>query len=329
MSKFIDTLMTKSASEAVEILATKYAEVQAAKRSNNVKAAGIGEMYDSVRKSFADLPEESRRAIIGGAAGAGIGGLGSLGVGYLKNRKLKLSDALYGALAGAVPGAAIGALSTPDAAAAVQTDDQGQHIIPPTSYGTQPVPDDPARPWSINPINMLRRGPGGAYGGSNAKETPIFSPEFEDNKLGIGIGGFTGAVGGGYLGSKALPGAFDLVGAFKGPRVTGPGVPADIERLFRSTAKKSQSELMRMNAWTNIASKDTGLINKVPHNNDRLFGDYGLGFTRGGLKTIGGISGGILGFLGGANAGGAISNTVGDANSLIADWVKKQPPPKP
>ena len=44
MSKFIDALMTKSASEAVEILAPKYAEVQAAKRSNNVKAAGIGEM---------------------------------------------------------------------------------------------------------------------------------------------------------------------------------------------------------------------------------------------------------------------------------------------
>ena len=328
MSKFIDTLMTKSASEAVEILATKYAEVQAAKRSNNVKAAGIGEMYDSVRKSFADLPEESRRAIIGGAAGAGIGGLGSLGVGYVKNRKLKLSDALYGALAGAVPGAAIGALSTPDPAAAVQTDAQGQYIMPPKPYGAQPVPDDPARPWSVNPINLFRRS-SDEYGGNNAEETPIFSPEFKDNTLGIGIGGFTGAVGGGYLGSKALPGAFDLIGAFKKPRLTGPGVPAEIANLFSSKAKKTYADLERMNAWTNIASKETGLINKVPHNNDRLFGDYGLGFTRGGLKTIGGISGGILGFIGGANAGGAISNTVGDANSLIADWVKKQPPPKP
>lgn len=111
MSKFIDYLMTKSASEAVEILATKYAEIQEAKRANHVKSANIGEMYNSALQSFADLPEESRRAIIGGAAGAGIGGLGSLGIGYIKNKKLKLSDALYGALAGAVPGAAIGALT--------------------------------------------------------------------------------------------------------------------------------------------------------------------------------------------------------------------------
>lgn len=111
MSKFIDSLMTKSASEAVEILATKYAEIQEAKRANHVKSAGIREMYDSALQSFADMPEESRRAIIGGAAGAGIGGLGSLGIGYIKNKKLKLSDALYGALAGAVPGAAIGALT--------------------------------------------------------------------------------------------------------------------------------------------------------------------------------------------------------------------------
>lgn len=316
MSKFIDTLMTKSASEAVEILATKYAEVQAAKRSNNVKAAGIGEMYDSVRSSFDGLSEEARRALIGGAAGAGIGGLGSLGAGYVKNRKLKLSDALYGALAGAVPGAAIGALSTPDA-----KPDPNAPTPPPTT----PPADDPARPWSVNPINLFRRS-SDEYGGNNAEETPIFSPEFGKNKLGIGIGGGLGAIGGGYVGSKALPGAFDLIGAFKKPRLTGPGVPAEIARLFSSKAKKTYADLERMNAWTNIASKETGLINKVPHNNDRLFGS---GLTRGGLKAFGGISGGILGFLGGANAGGAISNTVGDANSLIADWVKKQPPPKP
>lgn len=309
MSKFIDALMTKSASEAVEILATKYAEVQAAKRSNNVKAAGIGEMYDSVRKSFADLPEESRRAIIGGAAGAGIGGLGSLGAGYVKNRKLKLSDALYGALAGAVPGAAIGALSTPDAK-------PDPNAPPPPPPPTPPPP----RPWSVAPVDSVLT----MFNPHERDRVPLLA--VGDNALGIGIGGFTGAVGGGYVGSKALPGAFDLIGAWKKPRLTGPGVPADIANLFSSKAKKTYADLERMNAWTNIASKETGLINKLPHNNDRLFGGS---LTRGGLKTIGGIGGGILGFLGGANAGGAISNTVGDANSLIADWVKKQPPPKP
>ena len=317
MSKFIDTLMTKSASEAVEILATKYAEVQAAKRSNNVKAAGIGEMYDSVRKSFADLPEESRRAIIGGAAGAGIGGLGSLGVGYVKNKKLKLSDALYGALAGAVPGAAIGALSTPGAPAAPA---EPEFVGPPVSQGG---PKDRERPWSVAPIDAVRT----MFNPSERDRVPLLA--IGDNQLGVGIGGGLGAIGGGYVGSKALPGAFDLVGAFKAPRVTGPGVPAEIARLFNTTGKKTTADLMRMNAWTNMVAKDTGLINKLPHSNDRLFGDYGLGLTRGGLKTMGGIGGGILGFLGGANAGGAISNTVGDANSLIADWVKKQPPPKP
>lgn len=112
MSKFIDSLMTKSAAEAVEALALKYAEIQEAKRAGHVKASNVfGEMYDSAQKSLSEIPDEAKRALIGGAAGAGIGGLGSLGIGYMKNKKLKLSDALYGALAGAVPGAAIGALT--------------------------------------------------------------------------------------------------------------------------------------------------------------------------------------------------------------------------
>ena len=300
MSKFIDALMTKSASEAVEILATKYAEVQAAKRSNNVKAAGIGEMYDSVRSSFDGLSDEAKRALIGGAAGAGIGGLGSLGAGYVKNKKLKLSDALYGALAGAVPGAAIGALSTPDPAAAVQTDAQGQYIMPPTSYGAQPVPDGPGRPWSLAPISALRT----MFNPNSKDRVMAIDPSVLDNKLGVGLGGGLGGIGGAYAGSKVLPGAFDLVGAFKPPNIKGPGVPAEIARLFNTTGKKTYADLARMNAWTNVAAKDTGLINKLPHSNDRLFGNYGLGLTRGGLKTMGGIGGGILGFLGGANAGG-------------------------
>lgn len=86
----MNDLTNKTVEEAVEALVTKYAEAQKAKQA-----------------AF-NLSPEAKSALIGGLAGAGIGGLGSLGYNYLKNKRLRLSDALYGALAGAIPGASGG-----------------------------------------------------------------------------------------------------------------------------------------------------------------------------------------------------------------------------
>lgn len=54
--------------------------------------------------------EALRQAILGGAIGGGAAGLGSLGYNYLRGKKLSLKDTLYAALAGAVPGAALGGM---------------------------------------------------------------------------------------------------------------------------------------------------------------------------------------------------------------------------
>lgn len=89
----MNDLTNKTVEEAVEALVTKYAEAQKAKQA---------------KQAAFNLSPEAKSALIGGLAGAGIGGLGSLGYNYLKNKRLRLSDALYGALAGAIPGASGG-----------------------------------------------------------------------------------------------------------------------------------------------------------------------------------------------------------------------------
>lgn len=91
-------LFDKTAEEAAEILASRYAEVQTEKRAATKKA---------------ELSPEASNALLGGALGAGVGGLGALGYNYLRGKKLKLRDAMYGALMGAVPGASLGYLSAP------------------------------------------------------------------------------------------------------------------------------------------------------------------------------------------------------------------------
>jgi hypothetical protein len=90
MSKLIERLFNKTASEAVELLSQRYAAVQ--KVSYEKRA----------------IDKDTRNALIGAAIGGGGGGLATLGLNYLKGKDLKASDALYGAMAGAIPGGALG-----------------------------------------------------------------------------------------------------------------------------------------------------------------------------------------------------------------------------
>ena len=93
MSYFLDQVKRASLNEAADLLAAKYVE-NVSKKSGLAKSAEIGSS-----------------SLYGAAAGAGVGGLGTLGLDYLTGKGVNARRALSGALIGAVPGAAAGALA--------------------------------------------------------------------------------------------------------------------------------------------------------------------------------------------------------------------------
>ncbi len=93
MSYFLDQIKRASLNEAADLLAAKYVE-NVSKKSGLAKSAEIGSS-----------------SLYGAAAGAGVGGLGTLGLDYLTGKGVNARRALSGALIGAVPGAAAGALA--------------------------------------------------------------------------------------------------------------------------------------------------------------------------------------------------------------------------
>lgn len=290
MSKFIDSLMTKSASEAVEALAAKYAEVQDAKKTNYIN---IG----SVLESFSALPEESRRAIIGGVSGAGIGGLGALGLGYLKHKKLKLKDALYGALAGAIPGAAIGALSAPQLQQAPK--EKTPPPEPPPLTGPPPKPKPSAIDLIAAPLTMFSpRGDG----------IPLFADDILDNKAGVTLGGIGGGILGARVGYKYPTDILDGISALKTPKL-----------LPHLQAIQDSKNI------NNMFEGEKDLINafKAP-GNDRLFGGTSRFLpSRNLIKGVGGIGGGILGLITGANLGYSAEKGIQGLAQSGADALNK------
>ena len=215
-------LINKTVDEAVEYLAGRYAEVQ------NTKQAEL------------NISPEARNALIGGLAGAGIGGLGSLGYNYLKNRRLSLLDALYGGLAGAIPGASIGYLSSP------------RSIAP--SEAKADKPDQPADPKQQAAPDTKEQ--------ATAK-TPTSdkaSVKAEDERLGAGaraIAGLTGAgVGAKYV-APGLQAGTDYLGGMLPtiPRMD-PNVAPDIKRVNREIADIKKSNIPEFDVATKARTEN-------------------------------------------------------------------------
>lgn len=163
-------LLKKSAAEAVDILSKLYAEKQA-------------QMTKSAEN------EALRQAILGGAIGGGAAGLGSLGYNYLRGKKMSLKDTLYAALAGAVPGAALGSM-LPENTIGKLPFDVTLGIDP--SFPKDPPKKDPPKKDPPTP------------------EPPLSWEEFGANTALIGTGGTVGAVGGNSVGNKLTSNFRDL-----------------------------------------------------------------------------------------------------------------------
>ena len=193
MSKLIESLFNKTASEAVELLSQRYADVQ--KVSYEKRA----------------IDKDTRNALIGAAIGGGGGGLATLGLNYLKGKDLKASDALYGAMAGAIPGGALGYygggsiedLLAGDTAASATATAKAPAVAPPPT--TSPNPAVTAATLAANQSN-----PTAAPAPTITKAPPLRDP----NDYGITLdqanaiegGALAGAAGSGtaLLANRAL-----------------------------------------------------------------------------------------------------------------------------
>ena len=162
MSYFLDQVKRASLNEAADLLAAKYVE-NVSKKSGLAKSAEIGSS-----------------SLYGAAAGAGVGGLGTLGLDYLTGKGVNARRALSGALIGAVPGAAAGALAD--------------------SYLT-PAEKDPDNPNTR---------PSLSFGGIVDLMRPKIPTSLEE--LGVGaVGGYYGSRFGKWINNSALGKALGIV----------------------------------------------------------------------------------------------------------------------
>lgn len=296
-------LLKKSAAEAVDILSKRYAEKQA-------------QMTKSAEN------EALRQAILGGAIGGGAAGLGSLGYNYLRGKKLSLKDTLYAALAGAVPGAALGGMLPNDTIGKLPFDvtfgiDPSFSKAPPKkdpSKGGPPIEDPPPTlSWEDVGVNagLITAGTvGGAVGGnmfgnkltSKFKEVPIYSP------------------------SKTNAEALKALGAARADNANDvPGNPGYNRRKADLHAKQEAA------INKNIARESTATIKP-------RMSPIGLGnrVTTGGVKlpliAAGAAGGAYLVPLGGHAAGKGVSDlaaAVDQLNKWLAPPKPANPPIKP
>ena len=286
-------LLKKSAAEAVDILSKRYAEKQA-------------QMTKSAEN------EALRQAILGGAIGGGAAGLGSLGYNYLRGKKMSLKDTLYAALAGAVPGAALGGMLPNDTIGKLPFDvtfgiDPSLPKDPPKKDPpTTPPPPPPPRSWEDVGVDAGLIGGGAATGAvlgnsfgnkltSNFKELPIYTP------------------------SKSTAEALKELGAARAANnngVPGPGYDRRKGELHAKQEAAIKENIARENAATT-----------KPRMAQRGFGNrVTKGFVKAPLWGGGIVAGSYLVPLGGHAAGKGVSDLAAAIDGLNK-WLV--PPPKP
>lgn len=286
-------LLKKSAAEAVDILSKRYAEKQA-------------QMTKSAEN------EALRQAILGGAIGGGAAGLGSLGYNYLRGKKMSLKDTLYAALAGAVPGAALGGMLPNDTIGKLPFDvtfgiDPSLPKDPPTTPPpTTRPPTPPPRSWEDVGVDtgLIVGGAttgavlGNAAGNkltSNFKELPIYTP------------------------SKSTAEALKELGAARAANnngVPGPGYDRRKGELHAKQEAAIKENIARENAaTTKFRMAQRGLGNRVTK-----------GFVKAPFVGGGIAAGSYLVPLGGHAAGKGVSDLAAAIDGLNK-WLA--PPPKP
>lgn len=294
-------LLKKSAAEAVDILSKLYAEKQA-------------QMTKSAEN------EALRQAILGGAIGGGAAGLGSLGYNYLRGKKMSLKDTLYAALAGAVPGAALGGMLPENTIGKLPFD---------VTFGIDPFSKDPsAGADSAGAGDVTPVGAGGQINSPpiprGIQEIPKEWSELVPNAVGIGIGGVGGNVGGSFItrdykdlprysplpdDAKALK---DVREAIKANKL--PGQPGHDKKLAKTHAAQEaaiQKNIARSLEGTNKGrASASGPMNRV---------------TRGGVKGTATLLGALLG----NHVIPRMSESAGALASSITDFNKWLAPPKP
>lgn len=296
-------LLKKSAAEAVDILSKRYAEKQA-------------QMTKSAEN------EALRQAILGGAIGGGAAGLGSLGYNYLRGKKLSLKDTLYAALAGAVPGAALGGMLPKDTIGKLPFDvtfglgvdpfsetppvgARGQANTPPIPRGEQEIPSEQERPKGWDDL------------------TP--------NAVGIGIGGVMGNVGGSFItrdykdlprynplpdDAKALKDVREAIAANKLP-----GQPGHDKKLAKTHAAQEaaigKNIARSLEGTTKGRAASSGPLNNV---------------TRGGVKGTTTVLGAMLGnhvIPKMSESAGTLASSIASLSKWLAPPDKNNPPIKP
>ena len=99
----LNKLNNKSIEESIDLLCSAYEEKQA-----SVTKQAKSEIMKALTDYYSSLSPETQQSIVGGLAGAGLGGLGMAGSNLIKNKKVTIRDLLYGALLGGGTGAAGG-----------------------------------------------------------------------------------------------------------------------------------------------------------------------------------------------------------------------------
>lgn len=269
-------VMNKTASEAVDILARAYVKSQNSKLLNEKKG------YDALKSS-----------LIGAGIGAGVGGLGTLGMNALRGEDFNARDALYGAFLGSIPGAGVGYMlrdpevpppegvnkAIPVKGKDDTKDDTKKKPTVPTSTGTRGVGDA---------LHLGGEAILGAAGGRIV--APLLTPGTSRNAANIDKASKSDAKLTAWHAANRKPS-----GAATSPAVKAYNAKLAIEQATHDRSNKTITDTTSAGIGTNPTAKVTGKINSITR------AAAMLPFV---MRNLGGATDNALDFFGGAGSSG-------------------------